>query len=597
MTQNTLTEQQKQDLYRRAVALGEVESEMTGYPSKDKPWLKYYSKETVISSLPEYTMYEYIHNQNKDNLKRVAMNYYGVNTTYGQMFNLIDAMASVLEAKGITQGEVVTVCMLNAPETVCLIFALNKIGAVANMIYGADTPEEILHHLLNANSKFVFTLDMFQDKFLEIAEAANLQKVVVSNLLQSMSKSYRAGAQLIKHMKAQPLPKDARFVGWKQFFKKASGTSRTCHIPDAPAVITYTGGTTGGSKGVVLSNKAINSAAQQYIMSESNLRRTNTWMQILPLFIAFGIANSMMFPLAIGMTQIIRIPMSETISEICKKFKPNHILHGPAYWEKFADDNEDLDLSGFIAPTAGGDSMRSSVEKKINAYLESHGCTTPIMNGYGMTEVGAGVAACHTHAYKFGSVGIPYAKNIIAAFDTDTMEELTYGHEGELCIQAPSIMLEYINNPEETNNVIRRHKDGEIWVHTGDLGYVDEEGFIYISGRVKRYYSYVVNETHKKVFVLDVEKVLLQNPMIENCAVVPVRNEKTLQAPVAYVILKKEYTALGNLKEQLVEYGKKHLTVIQQPIEYYFVEKFPLTKIGKVDYRTLEKEAAEALDK
>ena len=593
MTLKSLTEQQKQDLYRRAIALGVISGEMTGYPSIDKPWLKYYSEDAVISMLPEYSMFEYIYNQNKDNLKRIAMNYYGTNITYGKMFEQIEMMASSLEAEGIKQGDVVTISMLNAPETVCLIFALNKIGAVANMIYGADTPEEIQHHLLNAHSTFVFTLDMFLNKFLSILDTANLKRIVVASPLQSMSKGYQISARLLKHMTVQAIPEDPRFCSWKQFFRKTHRKSRTCHLPDAPAVITYTGGTTGGSKGVVLSNKAINSAAQQYIVSENNLHRTSTWMQVLPLFIAFGIANSMMFPLAIGMTQIIRIPMSETITEFSKKFKPNHILHGPAYWERFAEDNEDLDLSTFIAPTTGGDSMRPSVERKINAYLKSHGCPTPLMNGYGMTEVGAGVAANHTHAYKFGSVGIPYAKNIIAAFDTESMDELTYGQEGEICVQAPSIMLEYINNQEETNNVIRLHKNGDIWVHTGDLGYVDEDGFVFISGRVKRYYSYVIDGTHKKVFTLDIEKTLLKNPMVENCAVVPVPNEKTLQAPVAYIILNREYRGLTNPKEQLTAYVKDTLTVMQQPIEYYFVEELPLTKIGKVDYLTLERKAAE----
>lgn len=335
----------------------QTEKKLTGCPSIDKPWLKYYSEEAINAPLPECTMFEYIYNQNQDNLNRVAMNYYGSNTTYGQMFEQISRMAGTLEAEGVKEGDVVTVCMINAPETVCLLFALNKIGAVANMVYGASTPEELKKYITDVKSSLVFTIDMFQEKFVQIADEANIKKIVVTNLTQSMSFANRTGARLLKGMKPLPLPKDKRFCSWKQFFKNAGESTRTCYDPNATAVITYTGGTTGGSKGAILSSKAVNAVAQQYIMSEPNLRRSSTWMQVLPLFIAYGITSSMVIALAVGMTQIIRIPMTESIADFCKKFKPNHVLYGPAYWEKFADDNEDLDLSNFIAPTSGGDAL------------------------------------------------------------------------------------------------------------------------------------------------------------------------------------------------------------------------------------------------
>ena len=323
-------------------------------------------------------------------------------------------------------------------------------------------------------------------------------------------------------------------------------------------------------------------------MSERNLHRESTWMQVLPLFIAYGVTSSMMIALAAGMTQIIRISMVESIAEFCKKFKPNHVLYGPVYWEKFADDNEDLNLSNFIAPTSGGDVLRPAVEEKINKYLQSHGCSCPIMNGYGMTEVGAGVFVNFPHAYKIGSVGIPFAKNIIAAFDANTGKELQYGIEGEICIQAPSMMLGYVNNQDETANVIRRHEDGKLWVHSGDLGYIDKDGFVFISGRLKRYFLYVANGIHKKIFSLDIEKVLLQHPKIDNCVVVPIPDRNTFQVPVAYVILKKGYNTMNGIEAEVRAYAIQHLADGYRPVKYVFVDKFPLTKVGKIDYRTLE---------
>ena len=215
-------------------------------------------------------------------MDRVAMNYYGTNITYGQMFRQIDYMAAALETMGVQIGEAVTVCMMNAPETVSLIFALNKIGAVANMVYGADSPEELQKHLVEANSTLVFTLDMFQDKFAAIADKAKIKRIVVTNLTESMSSLTRMGARLFKGLKPLPLPKDPRFCSWKQFFKTASKTSRTCHDGGAPAVITYTGGTTGGSKGVILSNTATLHNAWYHVVRYPELSRDNTWLQALP---------------------------------------------------------------------------------------------------------------------------------------------------------------------------------------------------------------------------------------------------------------------------------------------------------------------------
>ena len=568
----------------------QTEKKMTGFPSIDKPWLKYYSEKAINTLLPQCSIYDYIRDCNIDNMERIAMNYYGTDITYGSMFNKIDEMAGTLQNIGIKENEVVTVCMVNAPDTVCLLFALNKIGAVANMVYGADSEEELSQHILDANSKIAFILDMFQDKFLSIADKCGLSKIVVTNITACMAPLTRIAAQIFKGLKPKKLPVDSRFSNWNVFFNETKLPSRSCHDSESPAVITYTGGTTGGSKGAVLSNKAVVSVAFQYSMSEKNLSRESTWMQVLPLFIAYGITSSLMVALSVGMKQIIRIPMSESIAEFCKKFKPNHVLYSPAYWETLATENADLDLSNFIAPTTGGDVLRPNVEEKVSKYLLEHGCSCPLMNGYGMTEVGAGVSINFPHAHKFGSVGIPFAKNIISAFDPNTGEEVKYGETGELCINAPSMMIGYLNNETETNSIIRTHSDGMAWVHSGDLGYIDEDGFVFVIGRMKRYFAYAVNGVHKKIFCIDIEKTLLKCLLIENCAVVPIANEKTVQAAVAYIILKDN--ADTDSRNKVMEYGEKHLSGGYRPVKYYFVDKFPLTKIGKVDYRALEQQAA-----
>ena len=565
---------------------------MTGYPSIDRPWLKFYTEEAIKTPLPECTIYERITNCNADNLGRIALNYYGNNYTYKAFFDAIDQAASALESLGVRQNDIVTVCMINTPETIVLMFALNKIGAIANMVYGADAPAEIKRNINNAGSAYVFVLDIFQEKILSILGDTQVKKVIAANLVQGMSLANRIDAAVLKKMKPLPVPNDGRFMSWKQFLKLGNGKSSTSHDPEAPAFITYTGGTTGGSKGVLLSNKAVIAVAQQYIIGERNLSRKSKWIQVLPLFIAYGVTCSLMIPLTVGMTLIVRIPMADSITQLCKKFKPNHVMYGPAFWEAFADDDEELDLSYFISPISGGDTLSEKVERKINAYIEKCGSPYKLMNGYGMTEVGAAVSVNYRHAYEFGSVGAPFVKDIVSAFDVETGEELPIGQEGEICINAPSTMIGYLNDPDETDNILRRHKDGLLWVHSGDLGYISENGFIHISGRLKRYMLCIANGVQKKVFSLDIEKVLLKYPEVEKCAVVPIDDETVNQAPVAFIVLSDLNADQSAAETALSEYAEQNLEPICRPRKYFFVPKYPLTKVGKVDYRALERMAA-----
>ena len=562
---------------------------LTGYPSIDKPWLKYYSDEAINTPLPECTIYEYICDANKDNHDKTAINYYGTEITYGELFQSISKVAGALESIGIKKGDIVTVCMINSPEAIYLLFALNKIGAVANMIYGVSTEEEIAKYLEDSKSDIVFTLDIFQMKFENIIKHTKINKVIVSTSTQSMSADEKAAMEQAMGLPTMPLPDMSEFISWKSFMKGAKDTDTFCHDSEAPAIITYTGGTTGGSKGVVASNKGFISNIEQYKRMNIKLNRDEKWLLVLPLFIGFG-NFAMMIPLSVGMTVILRMPMAEPIAYICRKFKPDHIFYGPAFWEAFADDNEDLDISYFIEPMTGGDTLNPNTEAKINNYFKSHGSKYKIMNGYGMSELGPGISINCKNAYEEGSVGAPFVKTVVAAFDTETGKELKYGESGELCVHTPSIMMEYINNPEETENIIKRHDDGLLWVHTGDYGFISENGFIHLKGRLKRYMLCIANGVQKKVFSLDIEKVLLKNELVEKCAVVPVNDAVINQAPVAYIVLKNT-TSKADAEKNLKEYCEKNLHDVYRPKHLIFTDKFPLTKVGKVDYKALEDQA------
>lgn len=567
-----------------------TENLKTGYPSIDKPWLKYYPSESINAELPQGSIYDVIWNNNQDNLKRCAIKYYKNQITYRNFFDHIDNVAAALVNLQIKRGDIVTICMLNSPETIFLIYALNKIGAVANLISGLDSDKEIIEHIGNATSEVLFTIDLFAERIKSIIDRTSLRTIVVSNLTQTMSVPIKFAARTFKKMSPKRLPKDGRFVSWENFISHKNNTAINwvSNSEDA-AVICYTGGTTGGSKGVVLSNRSIIAVAQQYIWRGKKVSRDSHWVNILPSFIAYGITCSIQIPLMIGMTMDLHIVGSAKIGELLKS-KPQYIVYGPAFWEAFVNENNNMDLSFLIAAVSGGDRLPEPVEEKTNKYLLSHGCKSPILNGYGMTEVGAAVSANFLGAYQFGSVGIPFVKTIISAFDVETGEELPAGVEGELCIHTPSMMTEYINDPEETKSIMRKHSDGKVWIHSGDLGYVDKNGFVYISGRLKRYMLIKYNNIYKKVFSLDIEKVLLTHSAVNNCAVVPMEDETAEQVPRAFIILKENVKLTDNLVDDIKSYCERHLDSIYCPNKYEFVKHFPLTKIGKVDYKALEKE-------
>ena len=566
------------------------EKKLTGYPSIDKPWLKYYSEKAIRAKLPNDTLYESLKKCNQDNLNSIAMDYYGKQISYASLFEHIEQVAGALAFSGVIHNDIVTVCSLNSPETVYLLYGLNKIGAIANMVSGLSDPVDLIKYINSTNTKLIFTLDNFLDKIVSVLDETSVEKVVVMNITESMGSVMQFAARCLKGMKPKALPNDCRFISWNDFVSHNVPTNSVGAAEDV-AVITYTGGTTGGSKGVMLSSKALISTAYQYILCDTGLNRGQTWLQFFPLFIAYGIGPSLHLPLMAGLTLIVRIPMAEKLGKILKKYRPNHILSGPAMWTQLAEDDLNIDLSFLMEPTSGGDKLPIHLEEKVNAYFKKQKADYALMNGYGLTEVSAGVAINFKKAHCLGSVGIPFCKNIIAAFDLESGNELRYGEEGEICIYTPSLMTGYVGSEDE---IIHVHKDGLKWLHSGDLGYISEDGFVFITGRIKRFFLFMANGEATKVFSADIEKVLLTHPLVENCAIIPVMHKTKNQVAKAYVKLKDKNVSIASAEEELRKFCDEHMTERFRPEGYEFVQSYPLTKIGKIDYRALEGEAQQS---
>ena len=565
---------------------------MTGYPSIDKPWLKYYTEEAINATLPECTIYEYLWESNKDYQSNVALNYFDRKITYGEVFENIGKATKSYSALGLKSGDIVTVCAVTIPETIYTFYGLNRLGVICNMVDPRTSAEGIREYIKEVNSKIVITIDVAYAKIVESIKGTAVEKIVVISPADSLPQPKKF---LFKAFKATKIPNDNLHIKWKDLVVNGKNNESVIvtYQKNTPCVIVHTGGTTGIPKGVMLSNDNLNTSAFQAIKSGFDFQRNHTWLNIMPPFIAYGVGNGLHLPLIVGM-EVILIPSfnPNEFADLLNKYHPNHMVGVPSHYGNIIHNPkmQNKDLSYIIAPTVGGDAMDISLEKETNEFLAKHNCPYPACKGYGMSEVAAGVSICSSHdVNKIGSVGIPLTHTTMAIFDITTGKELPYNQEGEICMTGPNTMVGYYNNETETNNVIKKHDDGLLWVHSGDIGYIDEDGFVFIKDRIKRV---IIRHDGFKVFPSLIEKTVDTNDnVVSNCAVgIADTSHSQGKLPIVFAVLKDGCNA-DTVKKELFELCQKELPEYVQPVDFVFIDKMPLTPIGKVDYRVLEEKA------
>jgi len=570
------------------------EKQLTGYPSIDKPWLKYYSEEAINAPLPECTIYEYIWNCNKDNLEKPALKYFGKGTTYAQMFSRIDDAAKAFSALNVQRGELVSMCMLTMPETIYSIYGLNRIGAVCNLIEPRTNAELIKDRINAAGSRVLIVVDVFLSKILQIVDKTKLEHIIVVPLAQSMPISAKIGFKLTKGRKIPRTPAEQRYGYWANFLAKGKNKKLISapYVKNAPAAIIYTGGTTGISKGALLSNDSLTAMALQSIYDAPRLYEGARFLEIMPPFIAYGLVFGFFIPFCASLENTL-IPVFEPkkFAELVLKHKPNHVVGVPAFFESLANSvevgNQKLDF--LMCAITGGDRLLASTEDHINKFFADHGCKYTILKGYGMTEMGSAATFTATDENNIpGSVGIPTHLTEVKVIDHETGEELGYNIQGELCMTGSTMMLGYYQNDSETSKVMRKHPDGKTWIHTGDIGYMTEDGVIYIVDRIKRM---VIRPDGHNVWPSEIEEVVTRHPGVKECAVVGMPNpeNKNGRIPTAFIVVEDGVEANKVLIDDIDRFSKIYLPERDVAMAYRFIEKLPLTLVGKVDYRTLEK--------
>lgn len=560
------------------------------------PWLKYFGDMPAHLDYPKGSMYEAVRESavTKKKMNSVAYEFQGKKTNYKQFLNKIEVLGKAYKNIGIDEGDMVTVCMPNTPQGVDTFYALNRIGAVPAMIHPLSAVGEIAFYINSTQSKAVLVVDLFYEKVLEaLKQVKHPVKVVVAHIKDELPFPLNMLYPLTVKKKPAPLPKDNKnVIDWSDFISGGKKVKLSDKFPKAEdtAVILFSGGTTGTSKGIQLTNLNMNALAAQVAANAGFTMEGLRMFSVMPLFHGFGLGVGIHTALMASGTCII-IPQFtiKTYARDVKKYKPNVIVGVPTLYEALLrSEGFDFDLSFLRGMFCGGDSLSVELKKKVDKFLKDHNATIQVREGYGTTE--CVTASCLTpyDTYREGSIGIPLSDTYYSVVDPHNDKELPYGEEGEICICGPTVMKGYLNNAEETASTLRRHEDGNLWLHTGDLGYMDEDGFVYYKQRMKR----LIIVSGINVYPSQVENAIDAHPDVLLSCAVGIPDPYKMHVVKAFVVLRQGVEPSDKIKEEIIENCKKNVSRYGVPREIEFRTELPKTLVGKVAYRVLEEEEA-----
>ncbi len=561
------------------------------------PWKDYMGDVPMHLEYFEGSMFEAVEAVAQKYPDYVAFDFMGKSTTYKTMIQEIETCAKALKTIGIRQGDKVTIAMPNCPQAIYLFYAVNLVGGIANMIHPLSAEKEIEFYLNESGSVTAITLDQFYHKFEAIRKNTHVVNIVIASIRDALSQPIKAGYMLTEGRKIQKIPEDAPVIRWKDFMK----LSRHCFYDykvkrtgEDPAVILYSGGTTGTTKGIVLTNKNFNALGQQVVAANSMFEPGDKMLAAMPIFHGFGLGVCIHTMLTQG-GRCILVPRftPKSYAKDLVKNRCNFIAGVPTLYEALLrlPDMDGADLSCLKGVFSGGDSLSVELKKKFDKFLADHNATIQVREGYGTTETVTACCLTPSHMAKEGSIGLPFSDTYIKIVEPGTDHELPYGQEGEILLAGPTVMKEYMHHPEETAKTLWKHDDGLTWVYTGDLGTMDEQGFVYFKGRAKR----MIVTSGYNVYPAQLENVLDAMDMVQMSCVIGVPDSYKMQKVKAFVKLAPGVQPTEETKQAILAHCRKYVAKYAMPYDIEFREDMPKTLVGKVAYRVLEQEELEKL--
>jgi len=559
------------------------------------PWLSFYGEVPRHLTYPDDSMFDMVERTANLYPGNDAFTFMGKATKFCDMIGQIRRVARAFAAIGIREGDRVTLCMPNCPQIVLCFYALNRIGAIATMIHPLSSVGEIGFFLKDSGSRAAVTLDPFYGKFEEVRKSVPLETLVITSVADALPPLLKLGYRFTTGRKVPKIPKDAPVLYWKDFLKSANACGESCFAErrgNDPAVILFSGGTTGVTKGILLSNLNFNALALQTAAMSNCFEPGKKMLAAMPMFHGFGLGVCIHTMISLGATSILVPRVSvESYAKLLKKEQPNYIAGVPTLYEGITRNPfmDGVDLSCLLGVFSGGDSLSIELKKKFDRFLRDHGATVQVREGYGTTE--CVTASCLTpyDMYREGSIGLPFPDTYYKIVKVGTIDEVPCGEEGEICLCGPSVMLEYVNQPEETANTLRTHADGHVWLHTGDLGIMDEDGFLYFRQRIKR----MIVTSGYNVYPSQIENVIDAHEKVLMSCVIGVPDSYRMQKVKAFVVLRPNVLPTPALKEEILEHCRKFIAKYAMPYDIEFRNELPKTLVGKVAYTVLEKEEQE----
>ncbi len=588
--------------------------EYTGYASVDKPHIKFFKKGILDAEFPKMKMYDYLYMRNLKNPNFVALNYYGRKITYAEMFYNIEQTAKAFKQLGVQEGDYIVIAMPTTPESVYMLFALNRIGAVAVELDPRTTKEDVANTLLDSKTKMYITMEDNSTSVDEmLTENSKLDKQIENVMFISPTQSLPVGLNYVSDLKdgierlrkTKPrVPKKDKYINWRNFI--LSGRSYTGNLDseykeNQVAEIIYSSGTTNTPKPIEYSNETFTSMVRQVELGENTYRAADKNLNIIPLYLGFGSNNALYTVLCFGLEDIlIPVPVTNQLPRLMEKYKPNHVLGAPIHMKillNYLQSNPDKmsDLSYLRSLVSGSAYLESSKQYALDEELAKRGCKIKVGPGYGQNEAGPGLSLStdkFLELRKPGCSGYPLTHTTVSIFDPETDEELKYGEglEGELRYKTPCVMNGYaFNRQKETERFFHQGADGDIWCRSGDLGKIDADGGVYVTGRIERQ----INRRGFKFSPIEVEEHVVGNiPQIDTCALVAKPDEEEESLPILYYSIKPEYQDYSPIIHEEVVTLCSTLKEYKIPSAYVEMEQLPVTKNLKIDFKSLEREAA-----
>jgi long-chain acyl-CoA synthetase len=529
-------------------------------------------------------MYELVARAARQAPEATALIYFGRRLTYRALLADIDRCAAAFRAHGIGPGDSVTLSMPNVPNAIVLFYALNRLGVRVAMTHPLSSPTELQHFLNETGSRWAVTMDLFYDRFRDILDATSVERLLIARFSDYLTVPEMVGFALTKGRKIAPVPAtDRRVLSWRDFLAvPAPAAPEAAEAHRDPTVVLFSGGTSALPKGIELASAAFNALATS-MREITGIAPGNSVLAILPVFHGFGLGLCIHTPLTVGACAIL-VPEFST-----KVYIDNLIRHSPSFIagvptlfqallneERFARVSFDHLLGAY----SGGDSLSSDLKARFDRAIAAQGSRVELMEGYGLTECVTACTVSPPGRYREGSVGIPIPGMSVKVVDD------------EICVTGPTLMSGYLNEPDATADTLRRHEDGRTWLHTGDIGSMDDDGYLYFKGRKKR----IIKVSGVSVYPAQVEQVLEAHPSVQRACVIGVPDEHQMAAVKAFVVPAREATGDDALARDLIAHCHQHLLKWAVPRSIEFRASLPTTLVGKVAYTQLELQERERTD-